>query len=151
MKIRYLVVALITIFALAACDRSPKSSKGFSLPDGDVKLGQLKFVELSCVDCHSIVGKDEMRQGVEPIMTVPIGGKTTRVVTYGQLVTSVINPSHKISQRHMMSLIQDEGVSKMRNYNSVMTVDDLINLVAFLQDQYELETYSRTSYLEYNR
>ncbi len=137
--------------ALAGCDGGPKSSKGFSLPDGDVAQGQATFVDLGCLDCHSIVGKDDLREGIEPIMTVPIGGKTTRLATYGQLVTSIINPTHKLSQRYMMTLIQEDGMSKMRNYNSIMTVEELINMVAFLQDQYELEEYTRTSYMNHSR
>jgi len=142
-----LLLSVGMILALGACDNDRKSSVGFSLPDGDVAMGQQKFVSLRCTDCHSVVGMDNLREeGMEPIMTVPLGGKTTRIATYGQLVTSIINPSHKLSQKNLSFPVQDQGKSKMRNYNEVMTVADVIDLVAFLQAQYQLDTYPRTYY-----
>ena len=101
---------------------------------------------MKCIDCHSVAGLDELREGVEPVMTVPIGGKTSHIDTYGQLVTSIINPSHKISGKSLQADVTDNGESKMRNYNDVLTVTELIDLVAFLQAQYHIEEYDQTRY-----
>lgn len=131
---------------LAACDRSPESSYGFVLPEGDAAAGEETFVRLHCNDCHAVKGRGDLREGIDPIMTVTIGGKRTRIDTYGELVTSVINPSHKISHRYMDEIAAKDGMSTMRNYNDVMTVFELINLVAFLQAQYELQPYVGPSY-----
>ena len=51
--------------------------------------------------------------------------------------------------RRVSGISRIDGVSRMRNYNDVMTVDELINLVAFLQAQYELTDYDRTYYYPY--
>ncbi|MGI9284173.1 MAG: c-type cytochrome, partial [Pseudomonadales bacterium] len=112
--------------------------------DGDVARGQQAFSKFKCNDCHSVAGLDELREGVEPVMTVPLGGETTRINTYGELVTSIINPSHKISKNHPSTQVEENGQSIMRNYNDVLTVTEMINLVAFLQAQYQLQEYYRT-------
>ena len=60
--------------------------------------------------------------------------------TYAQLVTSVINPSHKLAPRSKSideKISNDDGSSKMRVFNDVMTVQELIDLVAFLQPKYQ--------------
>lgn len=152
MKKNILFVCVSVMLSLTACDMGPKPSRGFSLPDGDVLKGQQKFVKFRCNDCHIVRGLDEVNEvneGDELIMTVPLGGKTTRIVTYGELVTSIINPSHKISQKYLITPVAENGRSRMRNYNELMTVEDLIDLVAFLQEQYELEPVSRTYYAVY--
>lgn len=64
-------------------------------------------------------------------MTVTIVAKTTRISTYGELVTSVINPSHKISKNYSDGPVESDGQSLMRNYNDVMTVAELTDIVAF--------------------
>ncbi len=149
MKKYILFVGILAGLSLTSCDYGPKSSHGFTLPDGDVVAGQQKFVAYRCMDCHEIAELKALRTDIDPIMTVPLGGKTTRIATYGQLVTSIINPSHKISQKYLAIPVEENGRSKMRNYNDLMTVEDLIDIVAFLQDQYELKTYPRTHYIPY--
>ncbi|WP_339863817.1 hypothetical protein [Paremcibacter congregatus] len=143
------VLGVSLIMFLTGCDQGPKSARGFSLPEGSVVNGEIKFVQLKCNDCHSVVGREEIREDVDPIMTVPLGGMTTRIVTYGELVTSIINPSHKISQRYLATPVEEEGQSKMRNYNELMTVQELIDIVAFLSEQYELQPYPKTYYTVY--
>ena len=96
-----------------------------------------------------IVGKDSLRDGIDPVMTLPLGGKTIRLQTYGELVTAIINPSHTISRKFPGAPVSDGGRSKMRIYNDVMTVGQLIDLVAFLQAQYEIEQFEPTIYPPY--
>jgi cytochrome c2 len=134
---------------MAGCGQDPKSGRGLVLPEGDPQAGEEAFVRLHCNDCHQVAGREDLRTRVEPLMTVTIGGKTTRISTYGELVTSVINPSHKISRYYRTAPYSKEGVSEMRNYNEILTVAQLSDLVAFLQDQYELEAYAGPSYISY--
>lgn len=149
---KQLTIILLSIFFLTACDISPESSLGFTLPDGDVALGETIFTEFRCVDCHVIAGKPELSMrvdGSEPIMEISLGGKTRRVSTYGQLVTAIINPSHRASQEYWAAQ-QDPNIDvEMRNYNDIMSVTELVNLVAFIQSQYEFEPFTRTEYQEY--
>jgi L-cysteine S-thiosulfotransferase len=54
------------------------------------------------------------------------------------LLTSVVNPSHRISRNLDQSQVRKNGESTMRNYNEVMTVSELIDVVTFLETKYEL-------------
>lgn len=152
MNYKLFLIILSSLLLLTGCDNGPKSSLGFTLPDGKADIGQRHFVELGCVYCHSIAGKEDLivpPDTIEPILNVVLGGSTTRIATYGQLVTSIINPSHKVAPEYRDTSITANGQSMMRNYNSIMTVDELIHIVAFLQDQYVLEPKKPTIYRMY--
>lgn len=130
-------LALLPCLAvLAACGR--ESSFGFRLPNGDAAAGRQAFVELRCNSCHEVSGVPI--EYLEGIVHVPLGGKTMRVRTYGELVTSIINPSHKIAPPYRADGATPEGASLMSYayLNEVLTVQQLVDLVAFLQPTYEL-------------
>jgi sulfur-oxidizing protein SoxX len=133
---RMLIGLLPCLAALAAC--SPESPYGFRLPDGDAAAGRQAFVDLRCNSCHEVIGVAiEYREG---LAHVTLGGRTTRVKTYGELVTSIINPSHKIAPLHRDDGALPDGQSIMSAayLNDVMTVRQLVDLVAFLQPTYEV-------------
>jgi mono/diheme cytochrome c family protein len=133
---------------LAACTVGPDSPRGFSLPKGDPEVGKETFVALRCNDCHSAKGVD-MRDPEASDIQFPLGGRSTRVTTYASLVTSIINPSHKLSSRYPRSRSSDSGESRMPIYNDVMTVQELIDVVAYLHPQYELIVVSPSAYETY--
>jgi sulfur-oxidizing protein SoxX len=144
MRVDILKRALILSFVgLSGCQT------GFSLPNGDEAMGKAAFVKYRCTDCHTIVGMDDLRQGVKPLMTLPLGGRTEHVKTYEELVTSIINPSHVISPKFARKDVSVGGRSKMPNYNQVMSVNELIDLVTFLEGQYELERHWESDYEDY--
>ena len=132
---RYNSILFVAIFMLSACNFQ---SQGFNLPKGNIEQGKANFILLQCNDCHSV---DEVAWNESPdpgAIHVTLGGKTTRVKTYGDLVTSIINPSHKLSRPSDPSTMTESGDSTMRVYNDVMTVQELIDLVEFLQSKYEV-------------
>lgn len=154
MKSLTLFISASLLLVLSGCDHGPKSGTGFTLPDGDATKGQALFVQMQCNDCHTVTantesGNPKIVQPENAEISVKIGGKVRLIKTYGQLVTSVINPSHRLAKGYPPAMIQSDGESKMRNYNSVMTVEQLIHLVAFLQVQYELEPYTPSRYSSY--
>jgi len=141
------VFTCVGLMFVAGCG-GPKSGKGFTLPDGDVQNGRTILVSMQCSECHTVAGVDRPRlpDGEKYDLTVKLGGEVPRIKTYGQLVTSIINPSHKLATGYHRGEIADDEASKMRNYNDIMTVTELIDLVAFLQSKYELEPYDATYY-----
>ena len=122
---------------LAGCDAGPKSGKGFHLPEGNVENGKAAFLALKCHTCHRVNGVDLP----PPVSTAPtnivLGGEITRIHTYGELVTSVINPSHGLAPGFKKEQIKDGKLSPMPEFNDVMTVRQMIDLVAFLQSRYK--------------
>ena len=122
--------------ALGGCDYGPKSASGFRLPDGDPEAGQQTFVRLGCTNCHTVANL-ELAKGDGPV-SVELGGRVQRIQTYGDLVTSIINPSHRLTRKYPAEEVSADGQSLMQDYNSVMTVQELIDLTAFLQGRYKV-------------
>ena len=123
--------------------------EGFTLPSGDAARGQAAFVAFRCYDCHTVSGV-ELPAGEEPNQViVELGGKVARVRTYDDLVTAIVNPSHRLAQGYSASLVAQDGKSRMTVYNDVMTVAQLIDLVTFLQKHYELRVPEPTTYPHY--
>ena len=138
MRALSLFVVWGSILLLAACDMGPKSAAGFRLPDGDATVGEEVFVSLDCVSCHTVKGH-ELPAPLQPgPVSVALGGEVTKIKTYGELVSSIINPSHKITRNYPKDQVTKDGESLMLIYNEEMTVQQLIDLVAFLQSKYEV-------------
>ena len=135
---------------LTACGFGPESPRGFSLPEGNPEKGKVLFSEYRCIDCHLVEGV-EVSDDHEYLLpnAVQLGGSSGRVTTYGELVTSVINPSHKLTRRYPVSITSENGESRMRNVNDVLTVADLIDIVAFLQPKYKVLPYRTSDYRLY--
>lgn len=123
-----------------------EQERGFALPAGDIGEGKATFQRLACNECHSI--SDIGWKGGSDSLNIHLGGETSMQRSYGELVTSVINPSHKIARRYKQATTEG-GLSKMKNYNEVMTVQELVDLVTFLQSEYEVSIPSAHYYPYY--
>jgi len=137
------------MLGLTACDTGPKGSLGFSLPDGNAEKGKANYVSFQCHSCHDSNQVPQLKAHGSAAVSVPLGGETTRIKSYGELVTSIINPSHKIVRRKSPDMTTELGESRMVVYNDVMTVTQLIDLVAFVQSSYTLAPYKPSNYPVY--
>ena len=126
------------LLALGGCGADRMSEKGFSLPEGDADRGRDAFLYMHCHECHSIAGIDLPQIELADPPFVELGGTVTKVKTYGQLVTAIINPSHKLAKGYPLDRVSNDGKSKMPVYNGFMTVQELIDIVMFLQPHYEV-------------
>ena len=146
----FCLLMAVALSGVSGCATPPKSGKGFTLPVGDAQAGKSDFVSLQCNACHKIEGIDQVAaNGEKPELSIALGGEVTRIQTYGELVTSIINPSHRLAKGYPIDEISVDGQSKMKNYNDVMTVTQLTNLVTFLQSKYKLFEVELTDYPEY--
>ena len=139
MKRQSFLVLLIAFAAmLSGCDEErTMSERGFRLPDGNAAAGREAFLYMHCNQCHTIKGEElPTVPGFEPY--VELGGPVTRVKTYGELVTAVINPSHKLAEGYAEEVVSEDGKSKMYYYNGFMTVQELTDIVMFLQPHYDV-------------
>ena len=125
-------VVLIAVVFLSGCDPKPQA---FALPPGDAEAGRATFVSIGCNYCHRIQGKVELAEG-ESEWTHTLGGPVTKVKSYADLVTSIINPSHKLAPRYKAKATTDK--SPMPTYNDIMTVEELIDVVTFLEGTYSV-------------
>ena len=136
----HVLTAFFIATALFGCQRDFMSEHGFSLPEGDPIMGKDAFLYMQCNECHTVAGMDLPRLPQRDPPYVELGGQVTSVKTYGDLVTSIINPSHRLAQGYPVEDVAENGESKMRIYNEYMTVQELIDIVMFLQPQYEIVT-----------
>lgn len=131
-------ILLAGIFSLTSCR---EQARGFVLPEGNVEAGRQLFATMRCVECHSIGTTAWVGTGRADDPHVRLGGDVTKLKSYGELVTSVINPSHKISQKAVADstwMMGEHSKMEAYDYNKVLTVQQLIDLVAFLQSEYNL-------------
>ena len=122
-------VSFLALLALGACGGA-KSGRGFHLPEGDVENGRVAFIKLGCNQCHLVEGVDIPAQP-GPVQ-LKLGGEVYRVKTYGQLVTSIISPSH-ISNPQYRDQLKGQTMPDVTN---TMTVRQMIDIVTFLHARY---------------
>lgn len=133
------IAALLLLLALVAgCAYTPMF--GFPVEQGDILRGRQAFIDHQCHACHSIANMQlpALAGASDPILE--LGGGTTNVKTYADLMTSVINPNHVVSERYRQRLvlqgtIPTESPMPMPHIDN-MTVRQLIDLVAFLDSRY---------------
>jgi hypothetical protein len=132
--------ALTIVFSAAALQACATDwGRGVHLPQGDADRGRQAFVDLRCPACHEIAGFDPP-PSIVARTRVMLGGQTARIKTYGDLVTSIANPSHRLARGYPPETVTVDGVPLMSliYLNDVMTVQQLVDLVAFLQTDYEV-------------
>jgi sulfur-oxidizing protein SoxX len=132
-------VALLGVMALlvSGCDTGPHAAAGFRLPPGgSPERGKADFVAFGCDTCHEVSGLALPKPTVQPPVPVLLGGPVDSPMTDGYLVTSIIYPSYRLAG-HPTSQIAVKGESRMpHDYAAKMTVQQLTDIVAFLQAQY---------------
>jgi len=133
------LLLMASLFVLSACTVESPPVKGFVLPDGDVAQGEQVFIKYNCHGCHTIPEVDLPKNEFEPPFTLELGGVVYRVKGYGELLTAVISPDHVISEDYISDLEEADRkavISPMPYYGDVMTIAEMIDLVAFLHAQY---------------
>ena len=136
---RWRSLGVVTLMlAVAACADGKKSPAGLHFPDGDPTAGQQAFLDLRCHSCHWVRDLDLPPPVADPTVPVILGGKVTAELTDGALITAIVDPSHAISPRYRQEQVGLGGLSRMGDYSDAMTVRQLVDLVAFLHDQYEV-------------
>jgi mono/diheme cytochrome c family protein len=149
MKTPAVCALLLVATLLSGCGRDSMSEIGFSLPPGDPQAGREAFLYMQCNQCHTVYGEELPEVPfAEDSPYVQLGGPVTSIKTYGQLVTSVINPSHELAEGYAKDVVSEDGESNMYIYNRYMTVQELIDIVMFLQPHYDV-VVPNTSYRIY--
>jgi mono/diheme cytochrome c family protein len=138
MRSAYKLILLASVIGfLSGCNVSEEWRNQIHLPSGDATNGEALFASVGCAGCHA-VGDDEFEGGAEAgSVRVRLGSKTGRRMSYGQLVTSIVNPSHRLAPQYFSENITKDGESLMVNYNDALTVTQLTDVVAYLQTHYE--------------
>jgi hypothetical protein len=119
MRKEFYIIAVPLVVLLVGC--GPRQSRGFRLPEGDTEKGKEAFVVLQCQACHAIKDVQLPKATAPSEINVVLGGPVTKVKTYGELVTAVINPSHGIAPGFDEGTLKPGEGSPMPDYTSKMT------------------------------
>jgi mono/diheme cytochrome c family protein len=137
-KLALTIAVFSSASLLAGCTYTPIF--GFPVAEGDIDAGRQAFIDHQCHQCHSVAGVrlPELAGASPPIFE--LGGPTSTARTYAELMTSVINPNHVISQTYreqllLRAVVPLESPMPMPHIDN-MTVRQLIDLVAFLDSVY---------------
>ena len=130
-SVMFVLLAVLTA-GLGCSTPERRAAAGFVLPAGDVQRGKVAFVDLKCYQCHRVEGVELPRPVAEPAIPLVLGGKLAYAPTDGEIVTSIIYPSHDISSRYAHDMLKSGGISRMGDFSQAMTVSQLEDLVAFL-------------------
>ena len=147
------LVALCMLICLSACDLDDCSQGNIYVPEGDAVKGEMYFASLGCVNCHVVIGAELPEPAEAGPVRVVLGSQTQigQELSYGKLVTSIVNPSHRLSPRYRKDEVSEGGESLMPSYNDVLTVTQLTDLVAFLDAHYETADRPDYEYRAYPR
>lgn len=139
---RALPISLALLVLLSACgkEQQDRQADGFVLPEGSAERGQQVFVEMGCRQCHAVAGAELPEYDGVVSLQIELGGKRAKIKDYGELLTSVVHPKHVISDEYKRLQNKEEserGETAMPDFNSRITVAQLIDLVQFLHSRYE--------------
>jgi len=112
---------LPTLLIIAACATGPNQVE---LPSGEAARGRKAFTALFCYTCHTVEGESFARPTIANPQ--PIGESWDRTLSDGELVTAIINPDHDLPETYK--------ARRMLDYSGVMTVQQLVDLVALLRE-----------------
>lgn len=103
----------------------------FTLPQGNPQRGREVFINMECYTCHSVQGERF------PGAPAEVGGVGPELTGMGAMhppeyfAESIINPNAVLTEGP--GYVGEDGRSKMPNYNEIPTIEQLIDLVAYLK------------------
>jgi len=104
-----------------------------SLPRGDAEAGRQAFIDLRCTACHRVSNAPDLPDVVSTTPGPELGPELAPQ-PLGNLATSIVSPSHAMSIRTSPETREqvDGVLSPMADYTQVMTIRQLVDLVAYL-------------------
>lgn len=142
MSMRALAATGLISMAIFAAGCGYRASFAFPVDDGSIGSGRVAFIAHRCQRCHTVADDPmpELAGAASP--RFELGGETSNVKAYSDLVTSIINPNHRISERYQDEVLRQPTApleSPMQpRYIDTMTVGQLIDIVAYLDSKYVL-------------
>jgi len=132
-------IVLAALVGAAGCTSPDQDSvRGFVLPDGDIDKGRAVFVDNGCLRCHVMDDPALPAYDGERDFEIRLGGEVIRVQDYGDLLTSVVLPDHRMSQKRRVTDAEGKPLEStpMPDFTQEITVAELIDLVSYLHSRY---------------
>jgi len=120
----------LTVAGLSqARPQEPYQPRRSYLAMGDPAAGRRAYLKLKCNTCHTVAG--EPIGAKPPRLAGPQLGKSVALQSPEQIADSIAAPGHSISKKS--GPWQGSAGSTMGDYTNIMTVRQLIDLVAYLR------------------
>ena len=136
---RWLVLALLLAAfgnvapSSAAEPRVPPNWR-FALPPGSASAGEQVFVKMECYSCHAVAGKRFGDPGQSPGGIGPDLTAAHARLPREYLAESVVNFERYVAHgQYKATYVAADGTSRMGDYNDLLTVRELLDLVEFLK------------------
>jgi mono/diheme cytochrome c family protein len=125
--------ALIGVALTASSAPAPQVPEGwqFTFPAGDASAGARVFVKMECFSCHKVAGRSLRRLdtgGVGPEL-----GPGHARLPREYLAESILNRHKVIAGSEDRYRGEDKRGSKMGDYSEIMTVREMVDVVAYIQ------------------
>lgn len=132
MKHAWLAAALAAML-IAGCQGAADRTalRQCLLPQGDPGAGRQAFITLRCTGCHRVSGDPELPAPVAAEGGPVLGDRAT-IHTPGSLATAIVAPSHTIAPGG--AAWREGELSRMGEYASIMTIQQLADLVSYLEE-----------------
>lgn len=143
MQLRGVQLGTVLLLAAVGAGCSSVPTFGFPIEEGDIAAGRQAFIDHQCHQCHSVAAERLPTLAGASAPIFELGGETTTIKSYAELMTGIINPNHFISDQYReQQLLFNEGIALQSPmplpHIDNMTVRQLIDLVAFLDSKYVL-------------
>jgi len=131
----FVIVVLSFLSRQSVSAQTPEETEAktveFILPPGDAEAGRQTFRDLKCYTCHAVHPDGQFPKPLAELPG-PVLGYETMSYEAAALTDAIVNPSHSIAWRSA-GLAEGGKISRMGDYTEVMTVRQLMDLVAYLQ------------------
>jgi sulfur-oxidizing protein SoxX len=135
-RMRKLGAAVFAAATLAAC--APNTGLLVHFPLGNTQRGRAAFVALECHACHRIADVELPPAASPSPFSVVLGGHTPRIETYGDIISAIVNPSHRLARSYRAVVGRGEpSPMEAKFLNDVMTTQQLVDIAAFLRTEYD--------------
>jgi cytochrome c2 len=104
----------------------------FSLPAGDAEAGKAAFVKMDCTACHHVPDSSLPRPRTSGGVGPDLGAGYARLPRE-YLAESIINRHKYIAGTLEKQTGQQTVSSRMADYNGILSVRDLIDIIEFLK------------------
>lgn len=135
-RTKRVVAAAVLVATLAAC--APNTALVVYFPLGNIQRGREAFVALECHACHRIADIEMPAHPSPSSLSVVLGGHTPRIESYGDIITAIVNPSHRLARSYRTVAGRGELSPMSAEFlNDVMTTQQLVDIAAFLRTEYD--------------
>ena len=125
---RAIIYSVLLCGVLAASQESYRPRPSY-LAMGDARSGRQAYLVLKCNTCHTVAG--EPIGAKPPRLSGPQLGKSLALESPEQIADSIAAPGHNISKKR--GPWEQKPISSMGDYTRIMTVRQLMDLIAYLR------------------